>query len=178
MLAMHTHMASAASPTQPANTAGLLVVTIASSLWLAACHGERARPPTGDILADLAMPTVAGTTFDPEPLYRRKVLVMFFSPMCGHCVKELPVAVAAAKQAGGAALAVMVSGSSEQAIQLDAVESLAAPVIIDDGRLRSRYAIAAVPYTLILDGDGHAQRAFVGAQGQERLARALREVHP
>jgi thiol-disulfide isomerase/thioredoxin len=145
-------------------------------LMLAACRDDSPAPPRGDVLAALALPTVAGTTFDPSPWYQRNVLVLFVSPTCSHCMKELPLAVAAAKRTGAAVLAVMVAGNGEQVAQMPAVEQLSAPVILDDGQLRSKYAIRAVPYTLVLSAGGVAKRAFVGAQGQDRLEDALRAL--
>jgi thiol-disulfide isomerase/thioredoxin len=167
-------MPSAPAPTQPAKRLSIL---FAAALATGACRREVARPPAGDILADLALPTVSGGTFDPEPWYQRDVLVLFFSPTCGHCLKEMPQAIAAANQTGGAVLGVMVSGSREQAVQIAAVENLSSPVIVDDGRLRAKYGIRAVPYTLVLGAGGLAKRAFVGAQGQEQLVDALRDLH-
>jgi thiol-disulfide isomerase/thioredoxin len=142
----------------------------------ASCSRTRVEPPPGDILADLALPMVNGAVFDPKPLYPRDVLVMFFSPSCGHCMREMPEAVAAAEKAGSAVLAVMVGGSKKQVERLAIADRLTAPVILDDGQLRRKYGIRAVPYTLVLAAGGRAERAFVGAQGEERLASALREA--
>jgi hypothetical protein len=46
-------------------------------------------------------------------------------------------------------------------------------VLVDDGTMRARYEIKAVPYTLILRGDGTASHAFKGEQGESTLAGAL-----
>lgn len=142
----------------------------------AGCNRNRVEPPSGDILADLALPMVNGEVFDPKPLYERDVLVMFFSPTCGHCMKEMPEAVVAAEKAGSAIVAVMVGGNVQQAERLAFADKLTAPIILDDGQLRRKYDIRAVPYTLVLAAGGRAERAFVGAQGGDRLASALRDV--
>lgn len=172
-------MPSAPAPTQPAKSlalAALLTFGALATATLPGCGRNRVEPPAGDILADLALPMVNGAVFDPKPLYPRDVLVMFFSPTCGHCMREMPEAVAAAEQAGSAVLAVMVGGNVKQAERLAVADRLTAPVILDDGQLRRKYGIRAVPYTLVLAAGGRAERAFVGAQGQDRLASALREV--
>lgn len=186
-------MPPAPAPTQPAKSpalAGLVsasasapLLALVAQIWLLAlalsgCSRNRVEPPTGDILADLALPMVNGDVFDPKALYSRDVLVMFFSPSCGHCMREMPEAVAAAEKAGSAVLAVMVGGTVEEAERLAIADRLTAPVILDDGQLRRKYGIRAVPYTLVLGSDdgGRAERAFVGAQGQERLASALADV--
>lgn len=182
-------MPPAPAPTQPAKSPALaariaisvlvpVLALFALTFSAAGCSRNRVEPPTGDILADLALPMVNGDVFDPKALYSRDVLVMFFSPSCGHCMREMPEAVAAAEKAGSAVLAVMVGGTVEQAERLAVADRLTAPVILDDGQLRRKYGIRAVPYTLVLgSGDGgRAERAFVGAQGQERLASALADV--
>jgi thiol-disulfide isomerase/thioredoxin len=163
-------------PSAPPRTQPPRSLTLALALVLAAaCHDDSVAPPGGDVLAALALPTVAGTTFDPAPWYQQKVLVLFFSPTCSHCMKELPLAVAAAKRSGAAVLAVLVVGTGEQVAQMPAVDQLSAPVILDDGQLRKRYGIRAVPYTLVLSA-GLAKRAFLGEQTQDRLEDALREL--
>jgi thiol-disulfide isomerase/thioredoxin len=151
-------------------------LVLIGALVAAGCSRNRVEPPGGDILADLALPMVNGEVFDPAPHYGRDVLVMFFSPSCGHCMREMPEAVAAAEQAGGAILGVMVGGNVKQVEQLAFADKLSAPIILDDGQLRRKYGIRAVPYTLVLASGGRAARAFVGAQGQDRLASALRDV--
>lgn len=173
-------LAAHAPVTARAPRALLLALLLALTLALAlgACARNRIEPPEGDVLAALAKPMVNGAVFDPKALYSRDVLVMFFSPSCGHCMREMPDAVAAAEKSGSAILAVMVGGSVEQAQRLAVADRLTSPVILDDGELRRKYNIRAVPYTLVLGaGDGgRAERAFIGAQGQDRLASALRDV--
>ncbi len=161
--------------TQPANKVGLPALAFALAASALGCRNP-VEPPAGDVLASLALPMVDGNVFDPRPLYDRDVLVMFFSPSCGHCMRELPDGVAAAEKAGTAVLAVMLNGGSDQAESLSVADRLTAPVILDDGQIRRKYNIRAVPYTLVLNQGGKAARAFVGAQGQEKLVAALQDV--
>jgi thiol-disulfide isomerase/thioredoxin len=154
--------------------AAMVALSAAGSLG---CRRNGVEPPQGDVLAELsALTMVDGNVFDPKALYDRDVLVMFFSPSCGHCMREMPDGVAAAEQAGTAVLAVMLNGGNDEAERLAFADRLTAPVLLDDGQIRRKYGIRAVPYTLVLNQGGKAERAFVGAQGQERLATALRDV--
>ena len=150
------------------------IIAIAA-LALTGCR-KKVEPPAGDILADLALPMSDGNVFDPRPLYDRDVLVMFYSPTCGHCMREMPEAVDAAEKSGSAILAVMVGGDLAQAQSLAVAHRLSAPVLLDDGQLRRKYDIRSVPYTLVVAAGGRAERAFIGAQGGDRLLEAMRDL--
>ena len=48
--------------------------------------------------------------------------------------------------------------------------------LIDDGTLRRKYGIRAVPYTVVLGPDGFATEQLRGGVGQDRLADALADA--
>jgi hypothetical protein len=98
---------------------------------------------------------------------------MFASPSCGHCAKELPVARSVAAAEGANMVAVYVSGGKEAASKAAKRGGYMGPVLIDDGKLKERYGITGVPYTLILDADGKATKAFRGEQGEATLRDAI-----
>jgi len=101
---------------------------------------------------------------------------VFAWPTCPHCIKEIPIAqqVAASERAG--MVVVFVRGSRQAAGEIVAELKLTAPVLVDDGTLRNRYAVNAVPYTLVLGPDGHATEAFRGAQDEATLRSALADA--
>jgi thiol-disulfide isomerase/thioredoxin len=148
---------------------------VAAIAPIASCKREPS-PPSGDIAAQLTVPTMAGPAFDPAILRGKPALVVFWRPGCPHCLAELPDAARAARERGVTAIAVQVSGKPETAravLERSGWDGLA---LVDDGRLREALAIRAVPWTLVLRGDGTAARAFVGRQSYDHLSSALASV--
>ena len=143
-----------------------------------ACHP--ATPiPDGDILATLtASPLAPLTAFDPGSLRGAPAVVVFLSPSCGHCLKELPIAqaVAAAEHAGIVAVFVAGNRASDHAFVLQT--KFAGPALVDDGSLRVKYAVDHVPYTLVLDAEGHAQDAHIGERDGDDLRAAISRARP
>lgn len=130
--------------------------------------------PSGDITASLALPTATDDAFDPASLKGKPTLVMFASPTCGHCLGELPVAQTAASAEDANVVAVFIVGSKQQAATVTQQAKFTAPVLVDTkGDLRTKYDIKAVPYLVVLGPDGHARKAFRGAEDEATLRSAL-----
>lgn len=148
----------------------LLVLALA----LAACAKRKKEPvPAGDVLATLLAPTIEGAAFQPDALRGKPSVVMFVSPTCPHCLDQIPVADKVAKEHGAGAVAVFVVGKAENARGVVDHTKFDGYALIDDGSLKQRYGIRAVPYTLVLGADGHAKAAFHGAQDADTLEDAL-----
>lgn len=142
-------------------------------LSLAAGCKQEAPTPGGNIAAQLAIPTMAGDTFDPATLHGKPALVVFWRPGCPHCLAELPDAARAARDRGVPAIAVQVSGKPDAArVVLDRSE-WTGPALLDDGQLVKGLKIKAVPWTLVLRGDGTAAHAFLGRQSYDTLSSAI-----
>jgi thiol-disulfide isomerase/thioredoxin len=137
--------------------------------------GSASEPvPAGAIAVELALPTTAGTKFDPATLAGRPALVMFASPTCSYCASSLPIVQAAAAAEGVPALAVYIVGTAEAAAAAAARAGFTAPALVDErGALRRKYDITAVPYLVVLGGDGRARAAFRGEQREATLRAAL-----
>jgi thiol-disulfide isomerase/thioredoxin len=148
-------------------------LTIAVAVTLAGCR-PKAQVPDGDVAAMLTAPSLGMRAFDPQSLKGKPALVMFVSPTCPHCIKEMPIAAAVAKDAGANAIAVFIAGRAANAE--DAAHRFGGTALIDNGTLRDRFHITAVPYTLVLDGSGHATDAFIGEQDASTLAAALADA--
>lgn len=139
----------------------------------------RETPPPGDIavaLTALAGPTLAGPAFDPATIKGKPALVLFVSPTCPHCVDELPAASKVAKAANVGVVAVFIAGKAENARGVVEHTGFQGTVLIDDGTLRTKYGVRAVPYTLVLAPDGTAREVLRGAHGEKRLAEALADA--
>jgi thiol-disulfide isomerase/thioredoxin len=140
---------------------------------LGACKAELT-PPAGDIAASLALPDLDGKAFDPATLQGKPAVVLFWRTGCSYCKHELPVVSRLAKDAGVTAIAVMVAGDKERALPM--LTEFDGTVLVDDGTLRTRYDIKAVPYMLVLRSDGTAARAFKGEQSESTLRSAINGV--
>jgi thiol-disulfide isomerase/thioredoxin len=148
-------------------------ITFALAVSLAGCR-HKPPLPDGDITAMLTAPSLGMHAFDPASLKGRPSLVMFVSPTCHHCIKEMPIAAAVAKDAGANAVAVFIAGRAANAE--DVAHRFAGTALIDNGTLRDRFHVTAVPYTLVLDATGHATDAFLGEQDASTLESALADA--
>jgi thiol-disulfide isomerase/thioredoxin len=153
----------------------VLAVAIAAIVAVAGCH-KKEPVPSGDVAATLLGQTVEGVPFDPSVLRGKPSIVMFVSPTCPHCIEEIPVAQKVARAGGANVVAVFIVGKAENAKGVLAHTRFEGPALIDDGTLRNKYGVRAVPYTLVLGADGHAREALRGAQGESRLEDALADA--
>jgi thiol-disulfide isomerase/thioredoxin len=150
------------------------VVVLLAAISLAAACKKSLPLPEGDVTAALALPTVADASFDPATLKGKPTLVLFASPSCGYCFKELPIAQAAAGAENANVVAVFVVGRKPQAASMVERAKFTAPALVDPaGELQKKYDIKAVPYLLVLGPDGKAREAFRGAQDEQTLRSAL-----
>jgi thiol-disulfide isomerase/thioredoxin len=146
---------------------GLLVLIVALG-----CH-RAPTLPAGDIAATLIAPAANGAAFDPASLHGKPTLVLFASITCKYCLATIPRAAAAARAEGGNALLVFVSGSAGSVNSFVTTTKFPFQALVDDGSLKQRYAIHAVPYTLVLGADGSARDALEGEQEESALRDAL-----
>lgn len=149
-----------------------LVLAVTAAFGSAACKREAPVPP-GDVAARLTVPTATGAAFDPETLRGKPALVVFWRPGCPHCLAELPEAARAAQERGVTAVAVQVAGSAEAGQAVLAKVGWTGPALVDDGQLVRGLQIKAVPWTLVLRGDGTAKKAWLGRQSYDTLRGAL-----
>lgn len=152
-----------------------LLIALAICFAVTACK-KHEPAPDGDILETLRAPTVTGAAFDPLSLRGKPSLVLFVSPTCPHCVKELPEAQLAAKKTDANVVAVFIAGKAENAKGVLEHAKFEGVALVDDGTLRRKYGIRSVPYTLVLGADGHAREQFRGGQGEDTLADAIADA--
>lgn len=130
--------------------------------------------PDGDVASALgAIPVIGTQPFAAKDLVGKPSLVMFVSPMCEHCVAEMPRASAVAAEAKANLVAVFVVGKQDDAEAIAKSTHFAGPILMDDGSLRKRYDITGVPYTVVLRPDGRAAAAFSGEQDEATFRDAL-----
>ena len=149
---------------------------VAALVALGACKKNEETPPGGNVLDTLESTTIDGASFNGETLKGKPSIVMFVSPTCPHCVKELPIADKVARDKNANVVAVFIVGKAENAKGVIEHTKFSGDVLIDDGSLKKRYGVRAVPYTLVLGADGMAKSAFRGAQEGTTLRDALDDV--
>lgn len=119
---------------------------------------------------------IDGKAFDPSVLRGKPSIVMFVSPTCPHCIEQIPAAQKVAKANDVNVVAVFIVGKAENAKGVISHTKFEGPALIDDGTLRRKYGVRAVPYTLVLGADGHAREALRGAQDESRLEDAVADA--
>lgn len=152
----------------PAIALALAVLAVAP-----ACR-RGAAVPSGDVAATLTAKSLGQHAFDPASLKGKPSIVMFVSPVCPHCLKEMPVAAKLAHEVDANVLAIFVVGKPQNAT--DIAQHFAGISLWDDGTLKTKYGIKAVPYTLVLGPDGHAVSAYEGAQEESTLRDAIADA--
>jgi hypothetical protein len=152
-----------------------LALAIATVITLSAC--KRSEPvPDGDIAASLTLPSVGAYTWDPATLKGKPCLVMFVTPTCSHCLATIPRGMAAAKAEGANIVAVFIAGGKQNAEGVVSHTKFDGTALVDDGTLREKYKIRAVPYSLVLGADGKARDAFRGEQDESTFRDALADA--
>jgi thiol-disulfide isomerase/thioredoxin len=146
--------------------------SLALVIALAACH-RGPKPPDGDIPATLTAAAIGSHAFDAASFHGKPSLVMFVSPTCPYCMATIPRAATVAKAQDANAVLVFVSGQQDGVGQVVARMRWTGPALLDDGTLKKKYAVKAVPYTLVLAADGHAVDVLEGEQEESDLRDAL-----
>lgn len=134
--------------------------------------------PDGDILGALTLPQATeDKIFDPAALRGKPTLVMFASPSCGFCAKELPIAHKLTTAEGVNMAVVYVKSKKPAAMAAAKAGGYDGVVLLDqEGALSKKYEIQGVPYTLVLGADGHAKKAFRGLQEEDTLRDAIADA--
>ncbi|MCX5745878.1 MAG: TlpA disulfide reductase family protein [Proteobacteria bacterium] len=151
----------------------MLAFAISVAAGASGCQSAPEVVPPGNVAQTLVAPTVGDAVFDPATLEGKPAVIMFVSPTCGHCMIEIPRAQEAAAAKGASTVAVFVSGNADAAIAAVQRTKFTGTVLVDDGTLRAKYNVRAVPYTLVLNRDGTAHSAFRGEQDAETIKNAI-----
>lgn len=155
-----------------------------SALALAAAAAPAPQPERVDF-PDIVMVDASGA---PQRLsgFRGAVTVLnFWATWCGPCRYELPELQRLSNQLGGQGLviiAVNVDGPGAQVERFVKNSGLTLPVLYIDGRTQAALGIDRIPFTVVVDKEGKAVRAYPGYSAaamrdlQETTAQLLREA--
>jgi thiol-disulfide isomerase/thioredoxin len=106
----------------------------------------------------------------------RLVVLDFWATWCGPCMQSLPMIEEVVKDFADRDVRLFAVNMEEQPEQIRTVmerHKMKFPVVLDrDGAVAARYAVTAIPQTVLIDRDGKIARLFVG--GGKKTADALR----
>lgn len=151
-----------------------VTITVAIALAALGCKRNTTPVPPGDVAATLALPSLGAIAFDPASLKGKPSLVMFVTPTCPHCLATIPRGALAAKAQDANVVAVFVAGTKANAEGVVSHTKFTGVALVDEQReLIKKYKIKGVPYSVVLNKNGHAVEAFAGEQDESTFREAL-----
>lgn len=108
----------------------------------------------------------------------RIVVLEFWATWCGPCLESMPLLGEIVREFGDRGVELLAINMEEQPEQIKSMierHKLKIPVALDrDGVVAARYAVTAIPQTVVIDRDGKVARLFVG--GGKKAADAVRKA--
>jgi thiol-disulfide isomerase/thioredoxin len=108
----------------------------------------------------------------------RVVVLDFWATWCGPCLQSMPLVEGVVREFAGRGVELFAVDLEEQPEQITGTlkrHKLTIPVALDrDGAVAAKYAVTAIPQTVVIDREGKIARLFVG--GGKKTAEALRKA--
>jgi thiol-disulfide isomerase/thioredoxin len=106
------------------------------------------------------------------------VVLDFWASWCGPCMQSMPLVDEVVRRFADRKVELVAVNMEEQPEQVKTMlqrHQLKVPVVFDaDGTVAAKYAVTAIPQTVVIDRDGKIARLFVG--GGKKTAEALRKA--
>lgn len=131
--------------------------------------------PPGTVLNNFALPLLGGGTMTLAEWRGRKLVLIYLSTSCSHCVNLVPslaAALPAGKETDPAAM-IMTSGGQEANVKMFAEHRPGCPIVVQEGtEVSSLHGASATPMAYLLDESGAiTARAALGGEAVLALLR-------
>jgi peroxiredoxin len=150
--------------------------------FFAGCHFLSGTPVDMRV-KDFTLPLLSGGTVRLSSYLGQPVLLVFFTPSCGHCHSEAPRLEAVYRKYRDRGLVVLgvgyIGGSTEEALRNFVTENnLTYPVAIDtpETKIVQRYNVSWVPHNVFFNRQGNIVREERRELSPEELEEYLQEI--
>jgi peroxiredoxin len=138
----------------------------------------KSSPLVGQPAFPFKLPMLDGRDFDLAAHKGKIVVLDFWATWCGPCMQTAPLFEEVMSQFAGRDVELIGVNMEEQPEQIKSImqrHKLKFQVALDrDGGVATRYAVTAIPQTVVIGRDGKVVRLFVG--GGKKTADALRKT--
>jgi thiol-disulfide isomerase/thioredoxin len=138
----------------------------------------KSSPLVGQVAFPFKTPMLDGPDYDLAAHKGKIVVLDFWATWCGPCMQTAPLFEEVMSGFAGRDVELIGVNLEEQPAQIKSMlerHKLKFRVALDrDGGIAARYAVTAIPQTVVIDRDGNIVRLFVG--GGKKTADALRKT--
>jgi thiol-disulfide isomerase/thioredoxin len=135
-------------------------------------------PLVGQQAFSFRLDMLDGRSFDLADHKGRVVVVDFWATWCGPCMQSMPLVESVVQEFAGRGVDLIAVNLEEDPEHVKSVaerHKLKVPVAFDrDSAVAAKYAVTAIPQTVVIDRDGKIARLFVG--GGKKTADSLRKA--
>jgi peroxiredoxin len=136
----------------------------------------------GQLAPAFQLEALDGSKFKLADRKGRVVVLDFWATWCGPCMQSMPAVEDVIREFADRDVELLAVNMEEQPEQVKAImerHKFKAPVAIDrDGAVAAKYAVTAIPQTVVIDREGKVARLFVGGgkANADALRKALQEL--